>query len=63
MDLFTGERKKLPQIRVSFYDSITVGKTAAVVTAELLRAPYHGLCHIRDQPGPYTLAVQSLCCI
>lgn len=36
MDLFIGERKKLPKIRVSLYDSITVGKTAAVVTAELL---------------------------
>lgn len=29
MDLFIGERKKLPEIRVSFYDSITLGKTAA----------------------------------
>lgn len=36
MDLLKGERKKLPKIRVSLYDSITVGKTAAVATAELL---------------------------
>lgn len=36
MDLFIGERKKLPEIRVSLCDSVTVGKTDAVVIAGLL---------------------------
>lgn len=61
MDLFTGERKKLPKIGVSLYDSITVGKTAAVATAGILSGQW--ALHMRDQPGLCTLAVQSLCCI
>lgn len=46
MDLFIGERKKLLKIRISLYDSVTVGKTDAVVTAGFLSGQW-ALSHQR----------------